>query len=29
MKKKLQELFGNVEDVEREAGFHVFTAVKR
>lgn len=28
MKKKLQELFGNVEDVEREAGFHVFTAVK-
>lgn len=29
MKKKLQELFGNVADVEREAGYHVFTAVKQ
>ncbi|HYG58898.1 MAG TPA: class I SAM-dependent methyltransferase [Symbiobacteriaceae bacterium] len=28
MKKKLKELFGNVEDVEREAGYHVFKAVK-
>lgn len=29
MKKKLSERFGNVEDVEREAGYHVFKAVKR
>lgn len=28
MKKKLKETFGNVEDVEREAGYHVFRAVK-
>lgn len=28
MKKKLQAVFGNVEDVEREAGYHVFKAVK-
>jgi 16S rRNA G1207 methylase RsmC len=28
MKKKLKETFGNVLDVEREAGFHVFRAVK-
>lgn len=28
MKKKLNEVFGNVEDVEREAGYHVFKAVK-
>jgi len=27
MKKKLQERFGNVEDVERESGYHVFRAV--
>lgn len=29
MKKKLQEVFGDVEDVERESGYHVFRAVKR
>lgn len=28
MKKKLAEVFGNVEDVEREAGYHVFRAAK-
>lgn len=28
MKKKLAELFGDVEDVERQAGYHVFRAVK-
>lgn len=28
MKKKLAERFGNVRDVEREAGYHVFCAVK-
>jgi 16S rRNA (guanine1207-N2)-methyltransferase len=28
MKKKLKETFGNVEDVEREAGYHVFRAVR-
>jgi 16S rRNA (guanine1207-N2)-methyltransferase len=28
MKKKLKETFGNVEDVEREAGYHIFRAVK-
>ena len=28
MKKKLQEVFGNVEDVDRKAGYHVFRAVK-
>lgn len=28
MKKRLAERFGDVEDVEREAGFHVFKAVK-
>jgi 16S rRNA (guanine1207-N2)-methyltransferase len=28
MKKKLAELFSDVEDVERQAGFHVFRAVK-
>lgn len=28
MKKKLQETFGDVEDVERQAGFHVLKAVK-
>lgn len=28
MKKKLRERFGNVEDVEREAGYHVFRAVR-
>lgn len=28
MKKKLAERFGDVEDVERAAGFHVFKAVK-
>lgn len=28
MKKKLDETFGNVEDVERQSGYHVFRAVK-
>lgn len=28
MKKKLTEVFGNVEDVDRQAGYHVFRAVK-
>jgi 16S rRNA (guanine1207-N2)-methyltransferase len=28
MKKKLAELFSDVEDVERQAGYHVFRAVK-
>jgi 16S rRNA (guanine1207-N2)-methyltransferase len=28
MKKKLAQVFGDVEDVEREAGFHVYKAVK-
>jgi len=28
MKKKLHELFGNVQDVEREAGFHVFRSIR-
>lgn len=28
MKKKLAAVFGDVEDVEREAGYHVFRAVK-
>lgn len=28
MKKKLAETFGNVEDVEREAGYHIFRAAK-
>lgn len=28
MKKKLAEVFGDVEDVEREAGYHVFRATK-
>lgn len=28
MKKKLTEVFGNVEDVDRQAGYHVFKAVK-
>lgn len=29
MKKKLQETFGDVEDVDRQAGFHIFKAVKQ
>jgi len=29
MKRKLSELFGNVTDVEREAGYHVFKSVKK
>ncbi|HYF96034.1 MAG TPA: class I SAM-dependent methyltransferase [Symbiobacteriaceae bacterium] len=29
MKKKLTEVFGDAEDVEREAGYHVFRAVKQ
>lgn len=28
MKKKMQELFGNVLDVERKAGFHILQSVK-
>jgi 16S rRNA (guanine1207-N2)-methyltransferase len=28
MKKKLAELFGDVEDVERQAGYHVFRGIK-
>lgn len=28
MKKKLKELFGNVQDVEREAGYHVFRSIR-
>lgn len=28
MKKKLQETFGNVEDVDRKAGYHIYTAIK-
>lgn len=28
MKKKLHEVFGDVEDVEREAGYHVFRATR-
>jgi 16S rRNA (guanine1207-N2)-methyltransferase len=28
MKKKLQELFGNVLDVDRKAGYHIFRSVK-
>ncbi len=28
MKKKMQQTFGNVDDVEREAGYHVFRSVK-
>lgn len=28
MKKRLQETFGNVLDVERESGYHVFRAVR-
>lgn len=29
MKKRLREVFGDVEDVEREAGFHVFRSIKQ
>jgi 16S rRNA (guanine1207-N2)-methyltransferase len=29
MKKRLAERFGNVNDVERQAGFHVFKSVKQ
>lgn len=29
MKKKLAEVFGNVTDVDRQAGYHVLTALKR
>lgn len=29
MKKKLKERFGNVADVDRKAGYHIFRAVKR
>lgn len=28
MKKKLQETFGNILDVDRKAGFHIFQSVK-
>jgi len=28
MKKKLKELFGNVKDVERESGYHVFRSIR-
>lgn len=28
MKKKLEQRFGNVKDVERESGYHVFRAVR-
>lgn len=28
MKKKLQERFGNVQDVERKAGYHIFQSIK-